>query len=65
LAAAPRDGYGYGAAKRVAEAEMALEIGKKAPGFALSDEEGRTVKLSDFKGRRVVVFFFPKANTSG
>ncbi len=44
---------------------MALEIGKKAPAFALPDEEGRTVKLSDFKGRRLVVFFFPKANTSG
>ncbi len=44
---------------------MALEIGKKAPEFALSDEEGRTVRLSDFKGRRVVVFFYPKANTSG
>ncbi len=44
---------------------MALEIGKKAPDFALQDEEGRTVKLSDFKGKRVVVFFYPKANTSG
>jgi peroxiredoxin Q/BCP len=44
---------------------MALEVGKKAPPFALADEEGRTVKLSDFKGRRVVVYFYPKANTSG
>lgn len=44
---------------------MALEIGKKAPGFALPDEEGRTVRLSDFKGRRVVVFFYPKASTPG
>jgi len=44
---------------------MALEVGKKAPGFALPDEEGRTVKLSDFRGRRLVVFFYPKANTSG
>jgi peroxiredoxin Q/BCP len=44
---------------------MALEIGRKAPGFALQDEEGRTVKLSDFEGKRVVVFFYPKANTSG
>jgi thioredoxin-dependent peroxiredoxin len=44
---------------------MALEIGRKAPAFALPDEEGRTVKLSDFKGKRVVVFFYPKANTSG
>ncbi len=44
---------------------MALEDGKKAPAFALPDETGRTVKLSDFKGRRVVVFFFPKAMTPG
>jgi thioredoxin-dependent peroxiredoxin len=44
---------------------MALEEGKQAPGFALPDEEGRPVKLSDFAGRRVVVFFYSKANTSG
>jgi peroxiredoxin Q/BCP len=44
---------------------MALEVGKKAPDFTLPDEEGRPVKLSDFKGRRVVVFFYPKAGTSG
>ncbi len=44
---------------------MALEVGKKAPQFALPDEEGREVKLSDFAGRRVVVFFFPKADTPG
>jgi peroxiredoxin Q/BCP len=44
---------------------MALEIGKKAPDFALRDENGETVKLSHFKGKRVVVFFYPKANTSG
>jgi thioredoxin-dependent peroxiredoxin len=44
---------------------MALEVGKKAPEFALADEAGRVVKLADFAGRRVVVFFFPKAMTSG
>ncbi len=44
---------------------MALETGRKAPDFALQDEEGRTVKLSDFKGKRVVVFFYPKASTPG
>ncbi len=44
---------------------MALEEGKKAPAFALPDENGKTVKLSEFAGRRVVVYFFPKAFTSG
>ena len=44
---------------------MALEVGKKAPEFALPDEDGNVVRLSGFKGRRVVVFFYPKANTSG
>lgn len=44
---------------------MPLEVGKKAPDFTLPDETGKPVKLSDFKGKRVVVFFYPKANTSG
>ena len=44
---------------------MALEVGRKAPDFALPDEDGKTVRLSDFRGRRVVVFFYPKAATSG
>ena len=44
---------------------MPLEPGKKAPAFALSNEAGDEVKLSAFKGRRVVLFFFPKAGTSG
>lgn len=44
---------------------MALEVGKKAPGFALPDENGNEVKLADFKGKRVVVFFYPKASTPG
>ncbi len=44
---------------------MALEVGKQAPDFALPDEEGKTVRLSDFKGKRVVVFFYPKASTPG
>jgi thioredoxin-dependent peroxiredoxin len=44
---------------------MALEIGKKAPTFALPDENGDVVKLSEFAGRRLVLFFYPKAATSG
>jgi peroxiredoxin Q/BCP len=44
---------------------MPLEVGKKAPDFALPDENGEVVKLSSFKGRRIVVFFYPKASTPG
>ena len=44
---------------------MALEVGRKAPAFALPDEDGNLVKLSDFAGRRLVLFFYPKAATSG
>jgi peroxiredoxin Q/BCP len=44
---------------------MALEVGKKAPAFALPDEDGNEVKLSSFKGRRLVVFFYSKASTPG
>ena len=44
---------------------MALEVGKKAPDFALPDENGDVVKLSSFKGQRVIVFFYPKASTPG
>jgi peroxiredoxin Q/BCP len=44
---------------------MALEIGKKAPDFSLLDQDGKPVKLSDFKGKRVIVFFYPKASTPG
>jgi len=42
-----------------------LKIGDKAPEFTLKTDEGREVSLSGFKGKRVVLFFFPKANTPG
>ncbi len=42
-----------------------LKIGTKAPGFTLPDQDGNDVSLSDFKGQQVVLWFFPKANTSG
>ena len=44
---------------------MALTAGEKAPSFALLDQSGNTVKLGDFKGRKVLVFFYPKADTPG
>ena len=42
-----------------------LEVGDKAPGFSLPDADGHTVKLSDFKGRKVIVYFYPAASTPG
>ena len=42
-----------------------LNIGDKAPEFTLQDKEGREVSLSDFKGSKVVLYFYPKDNTPG
>mgnify|MGYP003503135190 CR=1 FL=1 len=42
---------------------MALKIGDKAPNFTLFNQDGEAVSLSDFKGKNVVVLFFPAANT--
>ncbi len=42
-----------------------LEIGMKAPDFTLSDKDGNTVSLSDFLGKKVVLYFYPKDNTPG
>jgi thioredoxin-dependent peroxiredoxin len=42
-----------------------IKKGDKAPGFALPASVGKTVKLGDFKGRKLLVYFFPKAGTSG
>ena len=42
-----------------------LEPGDKAPAINLLDQDGNKVKLSDFKGRKVLVYFYPKADTPG
>ncbi len=42
-----------------------LEIGMKAPGFSLFDKDGNNVSLSDFLGKKVVLYFYPKDNTPG
>jgi peroxiredoxin Q/BCP len=42
-----------------------LKVGHKAPNFRLKTDEGATLSLADFRGRRVVLFFFPKADTPG
>lgn len=42
-----------------------LEIGTKAPDFTLPDQNGKTHSLSDYKGQKVVLYFYPKDNTPG
>lgn len=42
-----------------------LEIGGKAPAFALPDQSGEPVKLKDFLGKQVVLYFYPKDSTPG
>ena len=42
-----------------------LKIGDQAPAFTLTSDEGKTVSLADFRGQRVLVYFYPKASTPG
>lgn len=42
-----------------------IEVGKKAPAFSLKDQDGKTHALKDYAGRAVVLFFYPKDDTSG
>ena len=42
-----------------------LNTGDRAPGFELEDQNGKKIKLSDFEGRKVLLYFYPKADTPG
>ena len=42
-----------------------LKVGDKAPDFTLTSDEGKSISLSDFKGKQVVLYFYPKASTPG
>ena len=44
---------------------MIPEVKDKAPAFNLKNAEGKTVKLADFKGKRIVLYFYPKDDTPG
>jgi len=42
-----------------------IEEGKKAPAITLNDQDGKKVSLNDFKGKNIILYFYPKDNTSG
>lgn len=44
---------------------MSLEVGQKAPDFESKDQDDNPIRLSDFKGKKVVLYFYPKDNTPG
>jgi peroxiredoxin Q/BCP len=45
--------------------DKAPSIGEKAPDFTVTDDTGRKVKLSDFRGKKIVLYFYPKDDTPG
>ncbi len=44
---------------------MSLSVGDKAPDFKVNDQDGNPVSLSDYKGKKVVLYFYPRDNTPG
>ena len=42
-----------------------LKAGDKAPGFSVTGDEGQIISLSDYKGKNLILYFYPKANTPG
>jgi hypothetical protein len=42
-----------------------LKVGDAAPAFSVPDQNGRTIRLADYRGRRVILWFYPKADTPG
>ena len=44
---------------------MSIKMGLKAPSFKLNNQDGKKVSLTDFKGKNIVLYFYPKDNTSG
>ena len=49
----------------MADTPTTLKVGQKAPAFSLKNSDGKTVKLSDFKGKKVVLYFYPRDMTPG
>ncbi len=44
---------------------MAVQVGEHAPDFTLPSDQGAEVRLSDFRNKKVILYFYPKANTGG
>ncbi len=44
---------------------MAIQEGKASPAFTLPDQDGNMVSLKDFRGKNLILYFYPKDNTSG
>jgi len=44
---------------------MAVKVGDIAPDFELTSDEEKTVRLSNFRGKKVILYFYPKAGTTG
>ncbi|MDX1630146.1 MAG: thioredoxin-dependent thiol peroxidase [Fulvivirga sp.] len=44
---------------------MSLNVGDQAPDFSVNDQDGNSVSLSDYKGKKVVLYFYPRDNTPG
>ncbi len=44
---------------------MPIQEGKSAPAFTLPDQNGNNISLKDFKGKNLIIYFYPKDNTSG
>jgi peroxiredoxin len=51
--------------KSLRHTEVTMDVNDKAPDFSLPDENGKQVSLKDFRGKTVVLFFYPKADTPG
>jgi thioredoxin-dependent peroxiredoxin len=61
----PPSGGFEGSGPRFGMVDSVLKEGDKAPSFTLTDQFGKKVKLADFNGRKVLVYFYPKADTPG
>ena len=60
----PHRGMGGGLALTTKGVTM-LELGSEAPSFTLEDSDGKQVRLEDFRGKKVVLWFYPKDDTPG